>query len=330
MTFADITEPEQFQKDMVHVKRLMKGEIPVYKTEKRYLTKNKEWVWGIVQVCVLLNSKGEFLSFLVMIDDITERKNAEDEILKLNETLEQRVAERTTQLETINKELIFHLGEIEQFTYITSHDLQEPLCALINFTKLMQEEYAGRLDENGNKYIEFISGSAARMSELVKDLLDYSLLGKDSRKSLVDCNKIVGEVLSGFSVMIEESHVKVIIQDLPLFNGYEKELKLLFQNLIHNAVKFGKKDIPPVIKISAENPGQEWRFAIEDNGIGIAEKDKEKVFVIFKQMHNRDKYDGTGIGLAHCKKIVELHGGNILVESEIGVGSTFKFTIPTG
>ena len=145
---------------------------------------------------------------------------------------------------------------------------------------------------------------------------------------MVDCNQIMSDVLADMADSIERSNSIIRFEKLPVLNGFETELRQLFQNLINNAVKFRKKEVHPEIKISAESLPDAWRFSIEDNGIGIAEKDREKVFTIFKRMHNRHEYEGTGIGLAHCKKIVEMHGGKIWVESTIGQGSKFIFTIP--
>ena len=265
---------------------------------------------------------------LSVSNDITQRKQAENEILKLNQNLEQRVIERTNQLEQINKELEFHIKEVEQFTFIASHDLQEPLRTLTTFTRILQDEFAGKLNDDGDKYLEFIYNSAERMRSLVTGLLEYSLLGKESEMTSVDCNKIVIDILSEISTSIKETKAKISVINLPTIKGYPVELRLLFQNLIINSIKFRKEKIPPEIRISAEIQEKVYFFAIEDNGIGIEEKNKEKVFVIFKQMHNHNEYDGTGIGLSHCKKIVELHGGKIWVESNKNGGSTFMFTIP--
>jgi PAS domain S-box-containing protein len=260
--------------------------------------------------------------------NITRRKHAEEELQNLNETLEQRVAKRTRQLEISNKWLEFHLRETEQFTYIATHDLQEPLNTLNNFTRLIQEEYAGKLNDDGNKYIDFIRNSAARMSNLVKDLLEYSLLGKESELTTVDCNEIVDEVLADMDDAIQSSQALIAVKELPKLQAFATELRMLFQNLVNNAIKFQNKGIRPEINISAERMEKEWLFSIEDNGIGLDEKDREKIFIMFKRMQNRKDYEGTGIGLAHCKKIVELHGGRIWVESVKNAGSTFRFTIP--
>jgi light-regulated signal transduction histidine kinase (bacteriophytochrome) len=260
--------------------------------------------------------------------DITNQKMVETEIRNLNENLEMLIAERTHKLEEINKELTFHINEVEQFTYIASHDLQEPLRTLINYTDLLHKDYGGKPDEELEKYLNFISGSAYRMKSLVTGLLEYSILGKESVMTLVDCNKIVHEVLLDLSDSIVVAKPDITLGSLPVINGYATELRLLFQNLIANAIKFRNNDVLPEIAIACENREREWLFSISDNGIGIKEQDKEKVFIIFKRMQNQKNFPGTGIGLAHCKKIVELHKGRIWVDSIPGAGSTFRFTIP--
>lgn len=256
------------------------------------------------------------------------------EIQKMNFELEQKVKERT---ETIlkrektlaeqNRILKNQNKELEQFTYITSHDLQEPLRSLVSFTELLEQEFAGKLDGNGDLYIDFIAKSSRRMQELVKGLLDYSRIGREKQLVEVDCNQIVKDVLSDMAITLAESEAKISVDDLPKLSGYATELRQLFQNLISNAVKFRKKGVVPEVKISVQEREKDWLFAIQDNSIGIDEKDMHKLFVIFKRLNNREEYEGTGIGLAHCKKIVELHGGTIWAESKLGEGSTFKFTI---
>ncbi|MCX6266693.1 MAG: ATP-binding protein [Bacteroidetes bacterium] len=307
--------------------------LPNFKGENEYCCKDGSTLCTEVLVFPLLESDGSSLTMLGVT--LSERKHKEEALLEseerfrlLNETLEQRIKERTSELETTNRELEFHLKEIEQFNYIISHDLSEPINTLTNFTKLIHEEYAGKLDEAGNKSIDFINHSAIRMRLLLKGLLNYSFLGKDSVRSEVDCNKVFDEVLSYLSDEIQASGASITVKELPRIIAYETEMRLLLRELINNAIKFRKKDILPEIRILAENKGNEWVFSIADNGIGIKEQDREKVFIIFKRMVNRDDYEGTGIGLAQCKKIVEFHGGKIWVESNMEMGSTFRFTIP--
>lgn len=272
--------------------------------------------------------EGKIVKLFVTNQDITASKLADEAINKLNETLEERIAERTRQLKASNEELAYHLSEIEQLTYIAAHDLQEPLLTLTNFTDLLKEEYTGKLEENGNEYIGFISRSAGRMKELVRGMLDYSLLGKEAELALVDCNTLIGEVRADLAACIGACNASISVQLLPTINCYPTEMRLLFQNLVNNAIKFRRAEVLPAIKISVEPFETGWKFTIADNGIGIEKKNLEKVFAIFKRLHNRSTYEGTGIGLAHCKKIVELHRGKIRVESVPEKGSRFIFTIP--
>jgi PAS domain S-box-containing protein len=257
------------------------------------------------------------------------------EIQDLNFELEKKVKERTetllkreATLEKQNKKLQNQNKELEQFTYIASHDLQEPLRSLISFSELLEKEFIGKLGENGEFYINFISKSSKRMQLLVKGLLDYSRIGREKKLAEIDCNQIIKDVLSDMMITIEESNAEITVSDLPHLKGYETEIRQLFQNLVSNALKFRKKDVAPKIKIFAQKKEDDWLFSVQDNGIGIEENNKQKLFVIFKRFNNREEYEGTGIGLAHCKKIVELHGGTIWADSKFGEGSTFYFTIP--
>jgi len=257
------------------------------------------------------------------------------EILRLNEQLERKVRERTDHLmkgEAIlssqNKTLQIQYKELEQFAYVASHDLQEPLRSLICFTELIQEEYSGKLGGNCDKYIDFILQSTRRMQNLVKGLLDYSRIGKEREVSYFNGHTMVQSVLADMTAAIEESHAHITLDPIPLLYGSQMELRLLFQNLISNAIKFRKKDQAPEIRISVKEQEDDLLFSVSDNGIGIDPQHAEKIFSIFKRLHNRSEFEGTGIGLSHCKKIVELHGGFIWVLSESGHGSTFQFTLP--
>ena len=166
-----------------------------------------------------------------------------------------------------------------------------------------------------------------RMMELTKGLLEYSRIGVERKLDLVDCNLILSTIINDLDIKIRESNATIEFEDLPTINGYGQELHVLFQNLISNALKFRKKDRSLLISISAQREIGRWLFKVSDNGIGIPEKDMDEIFVIFKRLHDRTEIEGNGIGLAHCKKIVELHGGSIWVESTFGQGSTFYFTV---
>jgi PAS domain S-box-containing protein len=248
--------------------------------------------------------------------DITVRKEAE-EILKRSEA----------RLEIKNKELERKNKELEQFAYVASHDLQEPLRTISNFSELIQKKYRSRLDNKADEYFNYIVHSAERMRVLIKDLLDYSRIGRQKDKEQVDCNSILSNTQKDLAVMVNETGASIISGPLPVIAGYPTEIKLLFQNLISNAIKFRKKDASPSLEITSEKKDNHWQFTFKDNGIGIEKKYYEKIFVIFQRLHNRNEYEGSGIGLAHCKKIVELHGGNIWLESEPGTGTAFHFTI---
>jgi len=217
--------------------------------------------------------------------------------------------------------------EIEQFAFIASHDLQQPLRSIANFTGLLDEKLGDNTDAETKQYMRFISGGAHRMSTLINDLLEYSRAGKEMERVKINCNQMVGEVLHELSAVIKESGATVTIGVLPTLYGYAS-LKSVFGNLIGNAVKYTKKNDPPVVSVTCKDQGKEYLFAIKDNGIGIEAKYAERIFVIFQRLHTRNEYAGTGIGLSICKKIVELHGGKISVSSEPGEGSTFNFTIP--
>ena len=284
--------------------------------EFKYITKSGKEVWVSQSTNPVFGDDGTYKGALAMVTDITKRK-IDEQLLQLSEV----------SLEIKNKELIQKNKELEQFAYVASHDLQEPLRTTASFVELLQRQYKGQLDENADKYLNYLVNASDRMQVLIKDLLDYSLIGSKKAFKKIDCNVLVQEVLMDLGTAIQESKTDIQVEKLPLINGYDIEIKQLFQNLITNAIKFRKKDVVPQIKISASKKDTAWEFAIKDNGIGINEQHKDRIFVIFQRLHTRTAYEGSGIGLSHCKKIVELHDGKIWLESQPGEGTTFYFTI---
>jgi light-regulated signal transduction histidine kinase (bacteriophytochrome) len=253
-----------------------------------------------------------------------------------NVDLEKRVKGRTRELETANKELFVKSEELarsnlelEQFAYIASHDLQEPLRTISNFVGLFKKQFSeNKFDKNSEQYLSYILGATERMQTLIIDLLTYSRIGHYKNTYDVDCNKVVKEVLNDFDALIKVSNAKIIVGNLPVIPGHYSEIKSLFQNLLSNAIKFRKRDIVPEITVNASERDSDWLFNVKDNGIGINEMYHDKLFKIFQRLHPQNEYSGTGIGLAQCKKIVELLGGKIWLESTPGNGSTFYFNIP--
>lgn len=257
---------------------------------------------------------------LIMSFDVTSQKMAEKSLQDTNELLDQKVKLRTSELMSKNKEL-------EQFAYIASHDLQEPLRTISNYIQVIEEDYKDSLDTTALKYLNAINNAAVRMSTLAKSLLDFSRLGRDRKLTCVDAGALLKEVIADLEDSIRSSGAIIEVGEMPQLNAYETEMRQLFQNLISNAIKFSKKDQKPEIFIGAEKVKDKWKFWVKDNGIGIDKAYFERIFQMFQKLHLKDEYEGSGIGLANCKKIAELHGGNMAVESGPGKGSTFIFTV---
>jgi len=232
-----------------------------------------------------------------------------------------------TPIKTIEMELSRSNQELEQFAYVASHDLQEPLNTITDFVKLLGEEYEGQLDDEADKYIQFTLEASSRMRSLVQSVLSYSKIGRNDERSLVDCNKVMKNLEKDMKKRIVETKTKLTYQKLPKVNGYAPELHSLFLNLISNAIKFRREKYSPTIEISVKELDTHWQFTIKDNGIGIAKKNRERVFDIFQRLNNMDSYEGTGIGLAQCKKIVELHQGEIWIDGATKTGTKFSFTL---
>jgi len=249
---------------------------------------------------------------------LAEREAREAELVA---GFEKRVEERTAELRRSNEDL-------QQFAYVSSHDLQEPLRTIVGYTQLLEHRCKEKLDDDAKEFMAYIVDAAQRMSALVNDLLSYSRVANVERVPLrrVETSGVVAGVELNLMKAVSESGAVIKSEDLPVVMGDETQLSQLFQNLIGNAIKYRGTD-PPKIQIKAEDQGDYWLFSITDNGIGIDAAYHERIFGLFKRLHGRD-VPGTGLGLAICRKIVEKHQGRIWVESELGKGSVFYFTLP--
>jgi two-component system CheB/CheR fusion protein len=220
--------------------------------------------------------------------------------------------------------------ELHQFAYLTSHDLQEPLRTVSNFVDLLERRHGELLDDDGRQFLSIVAQATVRMRDLIRGILDYSRIGHHGTRTVVDTDEVLQAAITDLGSAFTDVGATIDAKPLPKVVGYEAELRTLFTNLLSNAVKFSRADSPLEITIRAElrtDSNEGWRFSVSDNGIGIAEQHQERIFEIFSRLHNRDDYPGAGIGLAHCRKIVELHGGRLTVESVPDVGSTFSFTL---
>jgi PAS domain S-box-containing protein len=256
------------------------------------------------------------------IRDISQRKKNEERIRELNTNLEERVMARTEELMRSNEEL-------QQFAYIASHDLQEPLRTVSIFAQLLARRYQGQLQGEADQFIKYIVESSERMERLIHDLLDFSRVearGTDYF-ARTRCDDVLTDAAENLHSLIMENDAQVTHDDLPVVMADAVQLTRLFQNLLVNSIRY-RSEAPPLIHVTAEARDNEWLFSVKDNGIGIEPQYAEKVFGIFKCLHSRDKYPGSGMGLAICRKIVSRHEGRIWVESELGQGATFRFTLP--
>jgi len=274
-----------------------------FRSEYRLLTRSGNYIWVLDEAVLLYEDTGQPFAFQGILMDITERKQIEEELARSNQ-------------------------ELQQFAYVASHDLREPLRAVVGYLQLLQKRCGEQLNEEAHRFVERALAATFRMDNLTHDLLAYSRVGTRGQPlQPVDCEYVLEQALANLQVAIEESGAKVTHDPLPTVQADPSQLGQVFQNLIGNALKFRREEAPQV-HIGAERNGTHWRFFVRDNGIGIEPQYAERIFVIFQRLHSRQKYEGTGIGLAICKRIVERHGGRIWVESEPGKGSTFFFTLP--
>ena len=309
-SFREITFLDDIETDWGYAKELIDGKRESYQMEKRYIHKNGSLVWVLLTVSILRDNNGNLIHFIAQIENITPRKEADAEI------------------EQKNIDLAIANQELEQFAYVASHDLQEPLRVITGFINLFETRYNHLFDDGAKKYMFFIKDGAIRMRNIISDILEYSKLSKlDIEVYPVDLNKIFNEIAQIY--LLNKKTIKPIIEwdEMPEIVANKAAIQQLFTNLISNAIKYQKPDNQPKIKIEVQDKDKHWQFSVTDNGIGIDPKSYKKVFAVFKRLHNNEEYSGTGIGLAICLRVVQKHHGEIWIEPAKDGGSIFYFTI---
>ena len=289
----------------------------IWKGELKNKAKDGTHYWVDTTIVPFLDEKAKPYQYVAIRSDITERKHSEIQLHTLNDNLQKHT-----------KELAMSNDELEQFAYVASHDLQEPLRMVTSFLTLLENKYTASLDDKGRQYIHFAVDGAKRMRQIILDLLEFSRVGRQEEKTEeVDMNQLIIETLNLLSKQIEEQGAKVKYQHLPVVTTYKAPLRQVLQNLIGNALKYQRANASPSIAVGCEDMGHHWQISVQDNGIGIEQEYYDRIFIIFQRLHSKDEYSGTGMGLAVTKKIIENLGGKIWVESTPGEGSIFHFTL---
>lgn len=306
------------------VKRLMDHQqnpaIQSWNDEYRFRKSNGEYAFIINRAVFIRNQKGKPIRIIGAITDLTDRKNYEESLKVLNQNLEKQA-----------KELAISNSELEQFAYVASHDLQEPLRMVSGFLTQLERKYKDILDEKAQQYIHFAVDGAIRMRKIILDLLEFSRVGKHKEKpEWILLPEMITEIRNLNQKIIEETNAEILYQGVPGVLGYRTPIFQILQNLIGNGLKYCKDGVIPQLLIVGKEEEAHWLISVSDNGIGIKKEYFEKIFIIFQRLHRKDEYQGTGMGLAIVKKIVEGLGGKIWLDSEFGRGSTFYFTIPKG
>jgi len=254
-------------------------------------------------------------------EEVAQRKKTEEALRTARDELEIRVQERTLELKRSNEEL-------EQFAYVASHDLQEPIRKIVGFSQIFASKFEGQIDTKSKEHLNYVIDGAKRMQALIQDLLLYSRIGQNELiLEVLDLNGVVKEAVGNLELIIKETNAEIICHPLPSLSAHKSFIVQIFQNLISNSIKY-RSDKAPRVEIAAQQKENQWEFTIQDNGIGIEFQYANKLFVIFQRLHPKGRYPGTGIGLAVCKRMVEMHKGKIWIEPHTGAGAVFKFTLP--
>ncbi len=322
LNWMSITHPDDIQEEREHVAQLNAGEIHSFRMEKRYLHPDGSLAWINMTIASVKDQTHEHPCHLCMIEDITERRQQKMEIQRLNTELEQRVIDRTTQLQSANKEL-------ESFCYSVSHDLRAPLRHIDGYVDLLTTRCRDGLSDQGLHYLDTISDSARQMGILIDDLLQFSRTGRaEMKQEKVDMNKLFKEVQTTLKETYVGRNVEWIVADLPAVRGDYSLLRQVWANLLSNALKFTRTKEVARIEISVHREKEEFIFVVSDNGVGFEMRYATKLFGVFQRLHPVEKFEGTGIGLATVQRIIDRHGGRVWAEAEVDQGARFYFALP--
>jgi PAS domain S-box-containing protein len=321
-TFAEITHPEDRQRNLEVHEEVVAGRRDHYALEKRYVRKDGSTIWGRLNVSLVRDAEGKPDYSIGMVEDVTERKRAEEELRRVNADLEQRVRERTAALDSANKEL-------SAFSYSVSHDLRAPLRHVTGFVNLLEQHAGASMDDKSRRYAGIIADSARRMGRLIDDLLEFSRTGRaELKKTVFELMPLIEEVRKECLRDASGRNVRWRLSALPEIAGDRSLLRLVFVNLISNALKFTRDRDPAEIEIGASPAENEVVICVRDNGVGFDPVYSAKLFGIFQRLHAAEEFEGTGIGLANVKRIVERHGGRVWAQGEVGRGAAFFVSLP--
>lgn len=299
LTFQDITHPDDLNKDLKLLEELIAGKRDTYQMEKRYFHKNGSVVWIYLAVSKVTDANNKPLFFISQITDISKMKRSQHELQAKN-------------------------SQLEQYAYIASHDLREPLNTVRSFLNIMSDDYKGKIGEQFDTYLGFMQESSQRMSDLIQSLLAHSRLSEPAiSMEEIDLTQLVGEVVRDLDHVIKKSGAIITVLKLPQVKGDPMQLRMLFQNLIANGIKFQPADKVPEVIVGARGTS----IFVKDNGIGISKQHHERIFQLFQRLNARERFNGSGVGLSNCKRIVEHHEGDLWLKSTPGMGSTFFFTL---
>ncbi|MBI4828839.1 MAG: PAS domain S-box protein, partial [Nitrospinae bacterium] len=311
MTFKDFTHPEDVDRDLALFGKVRGGELDSFTVEKRYITKSGSVIWANTSVALVRNAAGEPRCVVAVVEDISERR-------------------RRQELETLTMSLDMANRELREFAHVASHDLQEPLRAIIGFSERISHKCSEGMNEKALDYLARIQRAATRMSGLINDLLAYATAAATGGAfATVDLNALLAELLNELAVPMEEAGAEVTVEPLPPVHGDRSMLRQIFQNLLSNSLKYRKADIPLRVAVRAAAAGScHWAISVEDNGIGFDPVHSEKIFKVFERLHSSSDYAGSGVGLAICRKIAERHGGGVAARGRPGEGAVFTVTLP--